>query len=63
MLMCGMLVGSANAWRWCAQFTFTDDEFSDPLGLTKAGADLSVMVSGQPLLGCSGLLAWLAAAA
>ena len=31
------------------QFTFTDDEFSDPLGLAKVGADLSVMVS-SPLL-------------
>lgn len=33
-----------DAGRWCAQFTFTDDEFSDPLGLAKVGADLSVMV-------------------
>ena len=36
-----------DAGRWCVQFTFTDDEFNDPLGLSKVGADLSVMVSPQ----------------
>ena len=40
-----MPANSADAGCWCAQFTFTDDKFGDPLGLAKVGADLSVMVA------------------